>query len=184
MFWNPTSILIDKVRAGARSDVLIAIDAPIESLAADGVLRAETIRPIAQAGFGIAVRAGAFVPDISTVEAFKAALTSARSIAYSLTGASGLHFLEVIERLGIADSVKQRAIAIQAGFTAEKIVAGEADMAVQQISELMSIEGIEVAGPFPEPLQKRTDFSAAVFSEASNPEAALAFVELLANPAS
>ncbi|WP_158279412.1 molybdate ABC transporter substrate-binding protein [Falsochrobactrum shanghaiense] len=181
MFWNPTGLLMEKVRLGARSDVLIAIDEPIEDLAESGIISRETICPIAQAGFGIAVRKGAPLPDLSSVEAFRTALLQARSVAYSLTGASGIHFLKVIEQLGISDHVKQRALAIPSGFTAEKLVSGQADLAVQQISELMSIEGVEIAGPFPEPLQKRTNFSAAIFTDAREPLAAQRFIELLSN---
>ncbi|MEP7456041.1 substrate-binding domain-containing protein [Phyllobacterium sp. SB3] len=184
VFWNPTSILIDKVREGARSDVLIAIDEPTNSLAADGILRVDTVRPIAQAGFGVGVLAGGAIPDITTIDAFKSAVINARSIAYSLTGASGRHFLDVIEQLGIGDEVKRKAIGVPAGFTAQKIISGEADMAIQQISELMVVDGIHIAGPFPGELQKRTDFSAAVFAEAADVDAALAFIEFLTSPSS
>jgi molybdate transport system substrate-binding protein len=179
--WSPTGVLIDRVRAGGRGDVVIAIDQPIAQLVDDGVLRADSVRPIARASFGLGVREGADLPDISTPELFRRALVSARSVAYSLTGASGIHFQDVMHRLNIAKSVGARATAIPAGFTADKVTAGDADLAVQQISELMSIEGIEVVGPFPDPYQKHTDFSAAIFTEASNPRVAAKFLDHLSN---
>lgn len=182
--WNPTGVLVENVRGGERADVIISIDEPTLRLADEGVLSAATIRPLARAGFGLAVRAGAPRPDIASPEAFKAALLAARSIAYSLTGASGLHFLEVARALGIEDEIKTRAVTIPAGFTAEKIVSGEAELAVQQISELMSVEGVDIVGPFPAPWQKHTDFSAAAFCEARRPAEALAFLDHLASPAS
>lgn len=182
--WNPTAVLMDRVRNGERADVIIMIDEPMQSLADSGIVRAETVAPIARAGFGIAVRAGSTAPDISTPDAFKKAIASARAVAYSLTGASGIYFGELVERLGVGEEVKARAITIPAGFTAEKLINGEADLAVQQISELMSVDGVEIVGPFPDPLQKHTDFSAAIFADAKNPELAEEFIAHLTGPES
>jgi molybdate transport system substrate-binding protein len=175
--WSPTGVLLHRVRAGERGDVLIAIDEPIAELVEQGALRAESVRPLARASFGLGVKRGEPLPDISTPERFAQALLAARSVAYSLTGASGIHFRNVIERLDIADAVGARATAIHAGFTADKVIAGEADLAVQQISELMSIDGIDVVGPFPEPYQKHTDFSAAIFTDSDAPEIAEEFLD-------
>jgi molybdate transport system substrate-binding protein len=177
MEWSPTGVLIDRVRAGERGDVLIAIDQPIAELVAEGVLRADSVRPLARASFGLGARRGDPLPDISTPERFERALVAARAVAYSRTGASGIHFQDVLARLNIADAVN--ATPIHAGFTADKVIAGEADLAVQQISELMSIDGIDVVGPFPEPYQKHTDFSAAIFTDSAVPELAEAFLEHL-----
>jgi len=179
--WNPTGVLIEQVRNGQRGDVLIAIDEPIAALVEAGILRAGTVRPVARASFGLGARRGEALPDISTPEQFKQALLSAQSVAYSQTGASGIHFRQVLESLGIADEINAKATIIHAGFTADKVISGEADLAVQQISELMSIDGIDVVGPFPDPYQKHTDFSAAVFVEARNPQAAEAFVDHLSD---
>lgn len=176
--WSPTGVLLDRVRAGERADVLIAIDEPVARLVEAGVLRAGSMRPVARASFGLGVRHGAPRPDVSTPDAFKQALLEARSVAYSLTGASGIHFQDVIERLGIAEAVRAKATAIHAGFTADRVIAGEADLAVQQVSELMSIDGIDVVGPFPDPYQQHTDFSAAIFADSGSPLAA-DFLELL-----
>jgi molybdate transport system substrate-binding protein len=177
--WNPTGVLIERIRAGERSDVLIAIDEPIAGLVGTGILRAGSARPLARASFGLGARRGAPLPDISTPELFRQALLSARSVAYSLTGASGIHFRGVMDRLGIAETVGARATVVRAGFTADKVISGEADLAVQQISELMSIDGIDVVGPFPAPYQQHTDFSAAVFTDASDPLLAGMFLDHL-----
>ncbi len=179
--WNPTGVLVERVRDGQRGDVLIAIDEPIEDLVKSGILCAGSVRPIAQASFGLGTRRGTARPDISTPEKFKQALLSARSVAYSRMGASGIHFRRVLEELGIGEEINAKATIIQAGFTADKVISGEADLAVQQISELMSIDGIEVVGPFPDPHQKHTNFSAAVFSDSSNPGAAEAFIAHLSD---
>jgi molybdate transport system substrate-binding protein len=181
MEWSPTGVLLDRVRAGERGEVLIAIDGPIVELVERGVLRAESVRPLARARFGLGVKAGAPRPDISTPERFRAALLSARSVAYSLTGASGIHFQDVMNRLDITETVGAKATAIPAGFTADRVIAGEADLAVQQISELMAIDGVDLVGPFPEPYQKHTDFSAAVFIDTESPSIAEAFVDHLSD---
>ncbi|HEX2940393.1 MAG TPA: substrate-binding domain-containing protein, partial [Rhodopila sp.] len=94
----------------------------------------------------------------------------------SQAGASGIYFRSLIERMGIADAITAKATVIPAGFTAEKLVTGEADLAVQQISELLVVPGIEVIGPFPDVYQSLSAFSAAVFKDAANPALAQAFL--------
>src|SRR6185437_11142847 len=114
-----------------------------------------------------AVKAGAAHPDIATEAALGAALLGARSVAYSRLGASGIYFAQLIEQLGIASEVNARATIIPAGFTAEKLLTGEADLAVQQISELMQVGGIEVVGPIPHDLQTPAVFSAGRLRESA-----------------
>ena len=182
VLWNPTSVLKERIRGGERADVLVMIEDTMQELARDGIVIADSITPIAQASFGIAVVAGAPRPDISTPESFVRALLEARSIVYSRTGASGLYFAELIQKLGIADRVNQRAVVVPGGFTAKYLLTGECDLAVQQISELMSVDGVEVLGPFPERYQVTTDFSVAIFADAEDRELAARFVTHLSSP--
>lgn len=182
VLWNPTSVLKERICGGERADVLVMIDDAMHELARDGIVIADSITPIAQASFGLAVVAGAPRPDISTPEAFARALVEARSIVYSRTGASGLYFAELIQKLGIADRVNERAVVVPSGFTAKYLLAGECDLAVQQISELMSVDGVEVLGPFPERYQVTTDFSVAIFKDAEDRELAARFVTHLSSP--
>ncbi|MCJ8141400.1 substrate-binding domain-containing protein [Ancylobacter sp. A5.8] len=177
--WDPTTVLMRRVESGERADIILAIDHAMDQLVQDDIVRRDTRIPVARAMVGLAVRKGAPRPDISTVEALKATLLAAPSVAYSLGGASGIYFQRLIEQLGIADEVKARGVTIPAGFTATKVASGEAEYAVQQISELMSVEGVDVVGPFPEAIQAFTDFSAAIFTDARNPEAAQAFLDSL-----
>lgn len=181
--WAPTAVLMERIRSGERADALVLIDASLADLSEAGIVRPDSVTPIAQAMFGLGVRAGAERPDIGTPDAFRAALLAARSVAYSRKGASGIYFAQLIERLGIAEAVNARATLIEAGFVAETLLTGEADLAVQQVSELMSIAGVGVVGPFPDGLQQPTDFSAAIFSEAENPDLAEAFLRHLTTPA-
>ena len=106
-------------------------------------------------------------------------LLGARAVAYSRLGASGILFAKLIEQLGIASDINARAVIIQQGFTAENLVTGEADLAVQQISELKQIGGIEVVGPIPHDLQTPAVFSAgrmAATQQAGKPDRLLRFL--------
>ena len=181
--WSPTTVLVQDIRQGTRADVIIMITDRLEELEAEGIVGSGSITPLAQARFGLGVLAGVPHPAIATAEDFLQTIRAARSIAYSLAGASGIHFRKILWDHGMTD-VLDRATPIQAGFTAEKLVTGEADLAVQQISELMLVAGTEVVGPFPEPLQQVTDFAGAIFADAPNAENARAFLDHLQSPQS
>jgi molybdate transport system substrate-binding protein len=179
ILWDPTTVLMRRIENGERADVIVAISGSMKALADSKIVRGQSVVEIAQVGLGLAVKSGAPHPAIATSREFINTLTNARAVAYSKGGASGIYFSELIARLGIADQINTRAVTIPAGFTAEKVASGEADLAVQQISELMSVEGVEVIGPFPAEYQKTTNFSAAVFSDAANPEGAAKFIQAL-----
>jgi molybdate transport system substrate-binding protein len=156
----PTLALLERLRAGEAADVVILTREGLDEVAREGRVAAESCVDLARSFVGIAVKAGAAHPDISTEVALRAALLGARSVAYSRLGASGILFAKLIERLGIASDVNAKAQIIPQGFTAEKLVTGEADLAVQQISELKQVGGIEVVGPIPYELQTPAVFSA------------------------
>lgn len=181
--WSPTSVLMNNIAGGARADVAIVIDAPMADLVARGIVVADSVRPLATAGIGIAVKAGAVQPDISTAEALKKALVSARSVALSQSGASGIYFASLLQRLGIADAVNAKATFIPDGFTASKIITGEADLSVQQISELMTIDGVDIVGPLPANIQLPTDFSVGLFRDSRNMPEAQKFIDHLTSKA-
>jgi molybdate transport system substrate-binding protein len=181
--WRPTTALMRSIDEGARADVIMAISESMDLLAQRGIIRSDTRAVLADAVLGVGVKQGAALPDVSTVEAFKVAMLNARGVAYSKAGASGIYFAQLIERLGIAEAVNAKAVIIPMGFTAEKVASGEADLAIQQISELMTVPGIAVAGPFPSEIQVASTFEAAVFKDAANPEGALALLQKLTSPA-
>ena len=170
----PTLALLERLRAGEAADVVI--------LTREGRLAAESCVDLARSFVVIAVKAGAARPDISTEVALRAALLGARSVAYSRLGASGILFAKLIERLGIASDVNAKAQIIPQGFTAEKLVTGEADLAVQQISELKQVDGIEVVGPIPYELQTPAVFSAGRMATANEPAEANRLLRFLASP--
>ena len=156
----PTLALLDRLRGGEGADVVILTREGLDDLASEAIVAADSRVDLARSFVGIAVKAGAAHPDIATELALRAALLAARSVAYSRIGASGILFAQLIERLGIASEINARACIIPSGFTAERLVTGEADLAVQQISELKQVGGIEVVGPIPRELQTPAVFSA------------------------
>jgi molybdate transport system substrate-binding protein len=111
---------------------------------------------------GVAVPPDAPVPDISTVDAFASAVTSARSVAYSRSGPSGIYFAGLLEGLGIAGEVKARATVVDSGPTAAALLDGRADLAIHQLSELILVPEATIVGPLPEDIQEYTDFSTAL----------------------
>jgi molybdate transport system substrate-binding protein len=156
----PTLALLDRLRSGETADVVILTREGLDEIAREGRVAAESCVDLARSWVGIAVKAGQAHPDIATEAALRTALLGARSVAYSRLGASGILFAKLIERLGIAADINAKAQIIQQGLTAEKLVTGEADLAVQQISELKQVGGIEVVGPIPRELQTPAIFSA------------------------
>jgi molybdate transport system substrate-binding protein len=178
----PTLALLARLRAGEAADVVILTREGLDEVAREGRVAAESCVDLARSWVGVAVKAGEAHPDIATEVALRAALLGARSVAYSRLGASGILFAKLIERLGIASDINAKAQIIQQGFTAERLVSGEADLAIQQISELKQIGGIEVVGPIPYELQTPAVFSAGRMAATNKPAEADRLLRFLASP--
>lgn len=161
--FDPTNVLQQRIASGERADVLIATRAYVADLAAARIVDPSTIQALVRTGVGVAVAAQASLRPVASVDELRRLLLDAKSVAYSRTGASGVYFAKLIEKLGIADGINERATVIEKGFTGECVVRGEADVAIQQMSELAMVPGIEIAGPLPDEVQFYTDFDAAVF---------------------
>ena len=175
----PTTALVERIRAGEAADVAILTAAAIDQLTRDGILSADGRVDLARSVVGVAVRAGSPKPDIASPEAFTRALLDARSLAYSRAGASGIFFVDLIRRLGIADRVNAKATVIPTGLTGELVAKGEVEIAVQQVSELMEVPGIDIVGPLPAELGGATVFSGAPFAASPRQEAGVALLRLL-----
>jgi molybdate transport system substrate-binding protein len=176
----PTVGLLPRLRGGEKADIVILTREGMDELAAEGAVSAASVVDLARSYVGIAVKAGAPHPDIATEAAFRASLLAARSIAYSRIGASGIYFARLIERLGIAAAINAKAT-ITSGFTAERLISGEADLAVQQISELKQVKDIEVVGPSPLSLQTPAVFSAGRMAASDQAAQADALLRYLAS---
>ncbi len=179
-----TAILtLSRIKGGETADAVILNAPAIDELTKQGRIAAGSRRTLARCGVGIAVRAGAPKPDISSLEAFKRALLDAKSIAHTEAGASGIYFAGLIERLGIAAQVQAKARTRPGGLIGRLVASGEAELAVQQIPELMAVAGIDLVGPLPPELQLISTVTAAVFADARQPDAAGVFLAFLATPA-
>jgi molybdate transport system substrate-binding protein len=171
--------LADRIRGGTRGDLFIGPEEFSSPLIAEGKLLGDSRTPFAHSRTGLAVRAGAPKPDISTPEKLKSALLAAGSVSYS-TGASGMHFVKVLERLGIGDAIAAKRVANKQGELVGAVVArGDADIGAQQISELLPVSGIEILPPLPAELQHTIIYGATAFPQSTQREAAQAFVNFL-----
>ncbi|MBR0715907.1 substrate-binding domain-containing protein [Bradyrhizobium liaoningense] len=179
--YAPTMALLKRLRAGETADLVILTREGLDEVIAEGRVAAESAVDLARSYVGIAVRAGAAYSDITTESALRKTLLAARAVAYSRLGASGIYFAQLIERLGIADKINDRAVIVQQGFTAERLVSGEADLAIQQVSELKQVAGIEVVGPIPRELQTPALFSAGRMVAAKDAVAADRLLRYLAS---
>ena len=172
-----------RLARGEAADVLImvgdALGLMIEQGRADPASRVDLVRsPI-----GMVVRAGAPKPDISTPDALKKTLLSAKSVAYS-DSASGVYVgTELFKRLGVADEMKDKAKMIPAEPVAGVVARGEAELGFQQISELLPIPGADLVGPLPAEVQKITIFSAGTTTNAKQSDAGKALIAFLASSA-
>ena len=181
--YGTSAFLQRDVLAGENFDVTVVPVPSIEAAAKAGKLDISTRSDIAHSRIGIAVRKGAPKPDISTVEAFKRTMLNAKAIAYATVGTSGVHFIAVCERLGIANEVKAKSKTLPGGVLAEFVVKGEAELAIQQISELLPVEGVELVGPFPSELQLVTTYVAATGAMSREGAAGKSFIQFLKTPA-
>ncbi len=178
----PTLALLKRLRDGEAADLVILTREGLDEMIGEGRVIAESAADLARSFVGIAVRAGQPHPDIGSEAALRSTLLAARSVAYSRLGASGVYFAQLIARMGIAAEVNATASIVEQGFTAERLVSGKADLAVQQISELKQVEGIAVVGPIPHDLQVPAVFSAGRVANASNAVAADRLLRYLASP--
>jgi molybdate transport system substrate-binding protein len=172
------------IEAGEAFDLAILTSANIDDLARQGKVDGASRTPIARSGVGIMVRAGAPKPDLSTPEALKSALLAARSITWARDGASGVYFASVMQKLGIADEIKQKyKLALDGAAAAHKVASGEAELGALLVNEIIAHQGVEVAGQLPPELQSYTAFHSAVSTASKDPAAAKALAEFLTTPA-
>jgi len=173
----------NRLRRGEPVDVVMVADTVLIGFIKEGLIMAESHTPLARSAIGMAVRAGAPKPDISTVEALKRTLLAAKSIAHSASVSGDYLTTELVQRLGITDPVLRKTRLIGHGERVGAVIArGEAEIGFQQISELLPVAGIDHVTPLPPEVQKVAVFSAGVATSTKNPEAARAIVRFLASP--
>jgi len=179
--YSTTGQLKKQIDDGAAFDLCILTAPILDQLVTGGRVAGPRI-DLARSGIGVSVRKGAKKPDISTPDAFRQAILSARSVAYTGTGASGTYFVALADRLGIGDAVRAKAHVTPAGPAGELVASGEAELAIQQISELLPVAGTDLVGPLPPELQSITLFSAGVSAGSQHADRAKALADFLTLP--
>jgi len=175
--------LLKRVRAGEKFDMLVMPLPGLQQLAGEGAVIPATVFPLAKVGIGVAVKEGAPVPRIATTADFREALLMARKVAYidpAAGGSSGIYLSQLFERMGIADQIRPKAVLVPGGLVAQRLLTGEADLAVHQISEILVVPGAMLVGPIPAEVQNYTVYAAAVSAHSEAMGAAQQLLSVLA----
>jgi molybdate transport system substrate-binding protein len=176
-------VVVERIESGERADLVLIPTQGIDRLVKGGKGDATSVVVLARSGIGLIVRKGAPKPDIATPEEFRKTLVSAASITYldpATGGTSGVHFVKVLDRLGITATVKPKSILHANAREAGALVAGGgAEIGVNLIQELMPLPGVELVGPLPGDLQNTLVFAAAILTAAEDRVAANKFIAFM-----
>ena len=178
--------LVRRISDGEAFDVVLMSPSGLDDLARAGKIAANSGMILARVGVGVGVRAGAPVPDIHTVAAFRSTMLQAKAVAYidpASGGSSGIYVARLFQVLGIADAMAAKSVLVKGGLAAEALLDDRADIVVQQISEIMAVPGVTLVGPVPAEIQRQTVYAGAIAAASSAPDAARAFLATLAGPA-
>ena len=184
--WNTAPAMVKRLQSGEHGDVLLLNRAGTETMTAADRLIEGSQTPIASSATAIAVKAGARRPDISSVDALKRSLREAMAISYShpdAGGASGIYVAKLLQQWGMESEINAKTkFPPPAGLTAQFLVTGEADFAIQQKPELLQVPGVEIVGFLPGELHMVTHFVAGIEKQSRHADLAKAFIEALRTP--
>ena len=173
------------VNSGAPADVIMTSDVAMESFLSAGALRAETLTRIGFIGIGVAVRAGAPQPDISSAADFRNAMLEAQSVVFMNPDAgvsSAVALRQIFDDLGISDAIAAKALILDEGLAAPSVANGNAEIALQNMTQLVGVEGIDIVGPLPPDIQIQTGYKAAVAANSEHADAAAQLIAYLTRP--
>ena len=170
-----------RLARGERADIVIASAQAVDALIAAGSVEPGSRRDLVLSRIGVAVRAGARKPDVSSVDALVRAVSEARSIAYSASVSGTYLATELFPRLGLADEIKTKGRRIESERVGAVVARGDAELGFQQISELVTIDGLDYVGPLPNEVQRVSTFSAGIAAGAKSRAAAGELVDFLAS---
>jgi molybdate transport system substrate-binding protein len=181
--FQPMGKLTTSLADGYPADMVVVTSEVLEQLRNEPKLDVPRSRPIARVGIGVAVHESAPVPDIRTVEAFRKTLLAAKSVVYidPKIGTSGKHVAEILQRLGIAEQVNAKAKLGSGGYITEPVGRGEIELGIHQISEILPVKGVKLAGPLPADLQKYTVYVAVPVAQSAKQQVVSDFVKHLTN---
>jgi molybdate transport system substrate-binding protein len=184
--WGTAALLVKRVQAGESADLYVLVKQSHDTLVKENKATAGPDALFASSGMAVVVKKGAPKPDISTPEAFKQTLLKAKAIAYSNPasgGASGVYFAKLLERMGIADQMKDKTkFPPPSGNSANLVVSGDAELAIQQEPEVMSASGVDMVGPLPADLNNITLYTAGAGTGSQQAEEANALIKFLHSP--
>lgn len=182
-YGNAPDALPMRLRNAEKADLVVMIREALDEQVVQGHLRSETTQDLATSRIGLAVPAGAPRPDIATVEELRHALLAAKSVAFS-SGVSGIYLATTLfPNMGIAEKMKLRRVVIEAPeLVGHALLRGEAEVGLQQMSELLAVPGIDIVGPLPDAVQRVNVIAAAVTANAERAEAAEALIRFLQGP--
>jgi molybdate transport system substrate-binding protein len=183
--FQPMGKLTQSLAGGYPADLVVVTSEVLHELKGDPKLNLMAAKPIARVGIGVAVHESAKTPDISTADAFKKTLLAAKSVVYidPKVGTSGKYVAEMLQRLGIAEQVNAKAKLGSGGYVTEPVGRGEIELGIHQISEILPVKGVKLAGPLPAELQKYTVYVAVPLRSSPRPLAVMDFVKHLSGPA-
>lgn len=175
--------LKESIDQGQAFDLLVVTPQVIDELVKEGKVAAGTKMDLAASKIGVAVRAGRPKPDVSTAQAIKQSLLAAKSIGYVKVGAGTPAFLDMIEKLGITDALRNKTVfQAGAGESMKNLADGKIDIALALVSEVVHVPGVQLAGPVPPEFQRPVVLSAAIASGTKNREACQRFIQSLTGP--
>ena len=177
------AVMKRRIEQGEPFDLAVLVNFQTDDLIKQGKLVADSRADVMRSGIGVAVKRGAPKPDISTVAAFKQALLAAKSITYLKEGASTIHLDKVFAQLGIADALKPKTIKPATEAVSEMVAAGDAELGLIVIPNILSVPGAELVGPLPDEIQSWITFTAAVSPSSPNQSAAREVIRLMKSPA-
>ena len=172
----------ERLKNREATDVIVVSKSAMEQLEKAGEIRPSASAVLGRIGIGVGAREGGAIPDISTTEKFKSAMLNARSVTYmdpAAGASSGIATAKILKDLGIAGEMAKKTKLTETGYSAERVASGEVELAIQNISEILPVKGVRLAGALPEPLQVYTVYSAGVASNSVNPKEAMDFIRFL-----
>jgi molybdate transport system substrate-binding protein len=177
------AVMKRRIEAGEPFDLAVLVNFQADELIKQGKLLSDARSDIMKAGIGVAVRRGAAVPDISTVEAFKQTLLAAKSITYLREGASTIYLDRLFARMGMAEALQSKTIKPETESVSEAVASGDVELGLIVIPNILSVPGSQLVGPIPEEIQSYIVFTAAVAASSSNQQAARDLIAFLKSPA-
>jgi molybdate transport system substrate-binding protein len=175
--------MVRRVRSGEAFDVLVASPAQMDALVADGFIVPDTRVDLARSGIGVAVRSSAALPDVSTVDALKRTLQSAKSVAYLKEGQSGVYLAGLMDTLSLTSVLAPKLVRPERDIVSELVAKGEVEVGMVVVTQILTTPGVALAGPLPESIQNYIVFAGGVSAHSSAVATSRALMTFLASPA-